>query len=203
MHSSLSRAHQPYHTSDYEIFVAEIASTLHEELLTQYLLEHAKSKKERAFLINEKLEDIRGTFFRQIMFAEFELWIHETVEKNLPLTPASLKEAYSTLNSRYFGPGLKLDPLVAMEWARIPHFYYNFYVYQYATGISAALAFAKKILEGGTADRSRYLQLLSSGSSDYALALLKKAGLDMTKSEPIAATISKFRDYTKELSSLL
>jgi oligoendopeptidase F len=203
MHSLFSREAQPYHTADYEIFIAEIASTFHEELLTRYLLKRAKSRKERSFLINEKLEDMRATFFRQVMFAEFELWIHEMAEKNLPLTPASIKEAYTSLNARYFGSGLTLDPLLAIEWARIPHFYYNFYVYQYATGISAAIAFSEKVLEGGKKERERYLELLKSGSCDYPLALLKKAGLDMTSREPIETAINRFSSYTSELASLL
>ncbi|MCE5293945.1 MAG: oligoendopeptidase F, partial [Chlamydiales bacterium] len=130
MHSLLSRKNQPYHYSDYAIFVAEVASTFNEELLMQTLVEKAKSNEEKAFLLNEKLEDIRGTLFRQVSFAEFELFIHECAEKRIPLTPHLLKEKYLEITRFYYGPDLVIDPEVAVEWARIPHFYYNFYVYQ-------------------------------------------------------------------------
>ena len=203
MHSMLSRKTQPYHYSDYTIFVAEVASTFNEELLMTKLIQKAKTKKEKAFLINEKLEDIRGTMFRQTMFAEFELFMHQQVEKREPLTPALLKKEYERLNRYYFGKDVAMDPLIASEWSRIPHFYYGFYVYQYATGISAALALASRVLSGGKKERQDYLNFLQSGSSDYPLELLKKAGVDMRTTEPVTKAIQKFSALTDELEALL
>ncbi len=203
MHSLLSRKTQPYHYSDYTIFVAEVASTFNEELLMTKLIQKAKTKKEKAFLINEKLEDIRATLFRQTMFAEFELFMHNQVEKREPLTPALLKKEYERLNRYYFGKEVAIDPLVASEWSRIPHFYYGFYVYQYATGISAALALANRVLTGGKKERQDYLNFLQSGSSDYPIELLKKAGVDMRTKEPVTKAIQKFSSLTDELEALL
>ena len=203
MHSLLSRKTQPYHYSDYTIFVAEVASTFNEELLMTKMIQKAKTKKEKAFLINEKLEDIRGTLFRQTMFAEFELFMHSQVEKREPLTPALLKKEYERLNRYYFGKDVAIDPLIASEWSRIPHFYYGFYVYQYATGISAALALASRVLSGGKKERQDYLNFLQSGSSDYPIELLKKAGVDMRTKEPVTKAIQKFSSLTDELEALL
>ncbi len=203
MHSLLSRQNQPYHYSDYAIFVAEVASTFNEEFLMQTLVADAKTDAEKAFLLNEKLEDIRGTLFRQVSFAEFELFIHDCAEKRIPLTPQLLKDKYMELTRFYYGPDLVLDPEVAIEWARIPHFYYNFYVYQYATGISAALALADAVRHEGQAARDRYLNFLSSGSSDYPIELLAKAGVDMRKPEPVQNALNEFKQYTDELERLL
>jgi oligoendopeptidase F len=203
MHSLLSHANQPYHYSDYSIFVAEVASTFNEELLMRLMLKRAKSKEERAYLINQKIEDIRSTLFRQTMFAEFELMIHTFVEEGRPLTPKLLREEYRKLNVLYFGPDVVLDPEIDMEWARIPHFYYNFYVYQYATGISAALALAQLVVEGGDKERNAYLGFLKSGSSDYPIEILKQAGVDMCSPAPVEAAIGQFDRLVKELSSLL
>lgn len=150
MHSLLSRRHQPYHYSDYPIFLAEVASTFNEDLLTRFLLKNARSREEKIFLINQKIEDIRTTLFRQTMFAEFELTVHEMADKNIPLTPKVLKEAYAKLNADYFGSELFLDEELEIEWSRIPHFYYNFYVFQYATGISTALALPNGSWRGET-----------------------------------------------------
>ncbi|MFT4552105.1 MAG: oligoendopeptidase F [Chlamydiales bacterium] len=202
MHSLLSRKHQPYHYSDYPIFVAEVASTFNEELLMQLMLKKAKSKEEKIYLINQKIEDIRATLFRQTMFAEFELWIHENAEKGIPLTPTSLKEEYRKLNEAYFGPDVVIDDEIEIEWSRIPHFYYNFYVYQYATGISAALALTDKVLNGGEKDREDYLGFLKGGYSRYPLDLLRGAGIDMASPEPVNAAIGKFESLVGELEKL-
>lgn len=203
MHSLLSKQSQPYHYSRYPIFVAEVASTFNEELLVHYLLKNAKSKDEKIFLINQKIEDIRATLFRQTLFAEFELLIHEKVERKEPLTPALLKEEYRKLNAFYYGPNIVIDKEIDIEWARIPHFYYDFYVYQYATGISAALSLASRVLQGGEAEREQYLTFLKSGSSQYPLDLLKTAGIDMRSPAPIKTAIGKFRALVHELDQLL
>lgn len=202
MHSLLSRTHQPFHYSDYSIFVAEVASTFNEDLLSRLLLERATSKEERIFLINQKIEDIRATLFRQTMFAQFELMLHQWLEEDVPLTPALLNEEYHKLNALYFGPAVSIDNEIKSEWARIPHFYYNFYVYQYATGISAALALTDKVLDEGAPAREAYLSFLKSGSSRYPVDQLKMAGVDMTTSQPVLQTIEKFSSLVTELESL-
>lgn len=202
MHSYLSHKNQPYHYSDYPIFLAEVASTFNEDLLMRYLLKHAKTKEEKIFLINHQIEDIRGTLFRQTMFAEFELFIHEMAEKNVPLTPKLLKEYASRLNAIYFGP-VVIDPLIEIEWARIPHFYYNFYVYQYATGISAALALSERVVNGGKKECDDYLAFLKGGSSVFPIEMLKKAGVDMRSAAPVESAINKFRGLVDELALLL
>lgn len=203
MHSFYSRQTQPYHYADYTIFVAEVASTFNEELLLKTLLKRAKSPEEKAFLINEKIEDIRATLFRQTMFAEFELLIHEAAEKRIPLTPQFFKEEFTKLNKAYFGEEVIFDEEIAIEWARIPHFYYNFYVYQYATGISAALALSDKVHNGSAKDQKNYLEFLRSGSSNYPIDLLAKAGVDMRTPQPVTAAIEKFNSLVSELESTL
>lgn len=201
MHSSLSREHQPFHYADYPIFLAEVASTLNEELLFRHLLEKTVDERQRIFLINQKIEDIRATFFRQTMFAEFELLTHEMGERNEPLTPEKLNQLYLNLNAKYFGPDAVLDSYAESEWSRIPHFYYNFYVFQYATGISAALSLAEQIRKTGETDK--YLKFLSSGGSDYPIELLQKAGVDMCTAKPFENTIKIFNDLLKELELAL
>lgn len=203
MHSKLSHTHQPYHYGDYSIFVAEVASTFNEQLLSRLLLEKAESRAEKIFLINEKIEELRTTLFRQVMFAEFELLIHRAAEERQPLTPQFLKEQYRALNSAYFGPRVILDAEVDLEWSRIPHFYYNFYVYQYATGISAALALSDRVLLGGERERQDYLQFLQSGNSAYPIDLLASAGVDMRSGDAVKAAIAHFRALVKELEELL
>lgn len=203
MHSLYSHNHQPFHYGDYPIFLAEVASTFNEDLLMRLMLERAKSKEERIFLINEKIEDIRGTLFRQTMFAEFELWLHETAEKNIPLTPKLLNEAFRDLNRRYFGPNVVLDDVSSVEWARIPHFYYNFYVYQYATGISAALALSERVTNGGAKEREEYLSFLKAGSSKYPIEILENAGVDMRSPKPVASAIAKFGKLVDQLGQEL
>ena len=203
MHSLLSRRGQPYHYSQYSIFVAEVASTFHEELLLRHLLAKVKSKEQKAFLINQKLDDMRATLLRQTMFAEFELQVHTWAEQGMPLTPALLKAEYRKLNEEYFGPEMCLDEEIDIEWARIPHFYYNFYVYQYATGISAAHALVDKVLSGGEAARDKYLAFLSAGSSRYPIDVLKLAGVDMRTPEPVEAAMRHFDELVSELAELL
>lgn len=203
MHSLLSRKHQPFHYSEYSIFVAEVASTFNEDLLNRLLLERAESKEERIFLINQRIDDIRATLYRQTMFAQFELMIHEWGEKDIPLTPSRLNEEYHKLCALYFGPDVTIDSSIDIEWARIPHFYYNFYVYQYATGISAALALSDQVLEEGAPAREAYLSFLKSGCSMYPVDQLKMAGVDMTTPTPIIKTIQKFEKQVEELEKLL
>lgn len=202
MHSYFSRHAQPYHYSDYPIFLAEVASTFNEDLLTRHLISKCQDPHEKFFLINQKIEDIRSTLFRQTMFAEFELLIHTLVEQNTPLTPQLLKEKYRELNSKYFGPSVVIDEQIDIEWSRIPHFYYNFYVFQYATGISAALALAAKVINGGNRDREAYLTFLKSGSSKYPIDTLKLAGIDMTSQTPVNQAIDTFEQLLTELENL-
>jgi oligoendopeptidase F len=199
MHSLLSWRTQPYQDAHYPIFVAEVASTFHEELMLRHLLEKMSEKEKRAYLINQKIEDIRNTFFRQTMFAAFELKLHQLAEEGTPLTPALVKEEYRKLNVEYFGPEVVVDPETDSEWSRIPHFYYNFYVYQYATGISAAHALVEIVAKEGP---QNYLKFLSSGGSKYPLDLLATAGADMRKPHAIESTIRHFSELTDQLASL-
>lgn len=194
MHSYFSNKNQPYQNSGYSIFVAEVASTFNEELTFRTLLAKAKNRKERIYYLSQKIDSIRSTLFRQTLFAEFELKIHEMVEKQQPITPKALKSLYLDLNKVYYGEDLELDPLLAVECLRIPHFYYNFYVYQYATGISAAYALAEKVLNHEPNALQAYLRFLSSGSSKFPLELLKEAGVDMKSADPIVRLIRRF-DY--------
>jgi oligoendopeptidase F len=186
MHSLYSNLGQPYHYAHYPIFLAEIASTFHERLTYEHLLTKMSSEKEKTYLLHQQIEGIRTTFFRQTMFAEFELTIHELLEKQIPLTPNRLKEEYARLNRDYFGPDLIVDEELSFEFMRIPHFYYNFYVYQYATGIAAAYSLVDKVKEEGP---KKYLEFLSSGGSIYPVDLLKKTGVDITTKEPLEGLI--------------
>ncbi len=203
MHSFYTRSNQPYQYGDYTIFVAEVASTLNEGLLTEYLLKNTTNKEVRLAILNHSLEDIRGTLFRQTMFAEFEQQIHHLAEQGESLTADSLSELYSALNKKYYGEETIIDELIGIEWARIPHFYYNFYVYQYATGISAASALVQQILHEGQPAVERYLKFLSSGSSDYSINLLKKAGVDMTSPEPVRQAFQLFESHLSQMEELL
>lgn len=202
MHTLHSNQNQPYHYADYPIFLAEVASTFNEELLMRLLIDRASTKEDKFYLINQKVEDIRSTLFRQTMFAEFELFIHDQAEQQVPLTPGFLNDYYCQLNQKYFGSSFIVDPEMKVEWARIPHFYYNFYVYQYATGISAALALADRVMAGGEKERDDYLNFLKSGSSRYPLETLKLAGVDMCTTAPVKAAIGKFRSLVSELKQL-
>ncbi|MBA3958212.1 MAG: oligoendopeptidase F [Parachlamydiaceae bacterium] len=202
MHSYLSHKYQPYHYGDYSIFVAEVASTFNEDLLMRVLLNRAKSKEEKIYLLTQKIDDIRGTLFRQTMFAEFELFVHEKVENNEPLTPNLLKTETRRLNQLYFGPNVELDAESDSEWSRIPHFYYNYYVYQYATGISAALALADRVVDGGVKERDAYLSFLKGGSSKYPIDMLEMAGVNMRTPQPVIAAIQKFEKLVDQLEKL-
>ena len=203
MHSFFTRNTQPFQYGDYTIFVAEVASTLNEGLLTQYLLKTTTDKAQRLSILNHSLEGLRGTLFRQTMFAEFEQLIHRRVQEGQPLTADALSSAYHDLNARYYGGETVIDELIDIEWARIPHFYYNFYVYQYATGISAASALVQQILSEGQPAVDRYLNFLRSGSSEYSIDLLKKAGVDMNTPEPIRLALKLFDDHLTQMEQLI
>ena len=203
MHSDLSRQ-QPYHYSDYAIFVAEVASTFNEELLSIELLRrHENNPKVRAAILNEKLEDLRGTLFRQTLFAEFELFVHERAERGEPITPTILRQKFRELNQFYYGEDLDLPEVFDAEWSRIPHFYYNFYVYQYATGISASNALVARVLGGGKQELNQYLTFLQSGSSSFPIDILRHAGVDMCTAAPIERTLSHFSELVDEFSTAL
>lgn len=203
LHTHYSYENQPYVYADYKIFLAEVASTLNEILLLHYLLENTEDVLKKKYLINHYLEQFRGTVFRQTMFAEFEKIIHEAAEAGQPLTAEFLNETYHRLNEEYYGPDIVVDQDIDLEWARIPHFYYNFYVYKYATGFSAATALANMILEEGEPAVKKYLEFLKSGDSDYPLNILKRAGVDMSSPEPISSAIATFRDFLKRYEELL
>jgi oligoendopeptidase F len=203
MHSHFSRSHQPFQYGDYTIFVAEVASTLNEGLLTEYLLRNTDDPAVRLSILNHSLEGLRGTLFRQTMFAEYEQQIHSQAEQGQPLTADSLSVMYRALNKKFYGGEAVIDELIDIEWARIPHFYYNFYVYQYATGISAASALVQQILQEGQPAVQRYLTFLSSGSSDYSIELLKKAGVDMTSPEPVRQALQLFDVHLTQMEKLL
>lgn len=204
MHSYFSRKHQAYHDSDYTIFVAEVASTFNEQLLSKHLRRVFKDNHSLvAYLINQEMDEIEGTFFRQTMYAEFERETHALAEANQPLTVDVFRELYGKLLTKYYGPAVKMDPNANIACLRIPHFYWAFYVYKYATGISAAIDLSRKVLNGGKPDLDRYLKFLSSGCSKLPLDQLKDAGVDMSKPEPIRNTITTFNDRLNELEELL
>ena len=206
MHSVYSNANQPFETADYSTFIAEIPSTANELLLADYMIANAKTREEKIFALSQQLENIRSTFFRQAMFAEFELASHEAVEKGEAVTGESLSQIYLDLLKRYHGDAqnvVKIDPLYGIEWAYIPHFYRDFYVYQYATCVSAAAFFAEGIGQGDTALRERYFTLLKSGSSADAYALTKAAGLDLATPEPYRALLRRMNRAIDQLETLL
>ncbi|MEO8973225.1 MAG: oligoendopeptidase F [Ktedonobacteraceae bacterium] len=203
MHSYFTRTHQPFQYGDYTIFVAEVASTLNEGLLTEYLLKTTTDRALRLAILNHSLEDFRGTLFRQTMFAEFEQQIHSHAEQGVPLTADMLSDLYHQLNEKFYGGETVIDELIDIEWGRIPHFYSSFYVYQYSTGISAASALVQRILHEGQPAVDRYLRFLSSGSSDYSIELLKKAGVDMTSPEPVRLALQLFESHLSQMEDLL
>lgn len=203
MHSWYSAHHQPFQYYNYTIFVAEVASTFNEQLLTDYLLRNADDDSERAYLINNELDSIRATVVRQTMFAEFEKRTHEMCEAGEPLTVKSLRAVYRELLTDYFGPEFVIDDVLELECLRIPHFYRAFYVYKYATGLSAAVALSRRVLEGGPQELEDYLRFLKGGCSQDPLDLLRDAGVDMTRPEPVATTLDRFRTLTEELDALL
>ena len=203
LHSYLSNKHQNHIDSDYVIFVAEVASTCNEALLMEYLLQKTTDKKERIYLINHFLEQFKGTLYRQTMFAEFELNIGKMVAEGQTLTADVLCAEYRRLNEEYFGPDMVVDDQIAMEWARIPHFYYNYYVFQYATGYSAAIALSRKILKEGEPAVKDYLNFLSSGCSKSPIDLLKGAGVDMTEPKPVEDALQLFGELLDEMETLI
>jgi len=203
MHSWYSAKHQPFEYYNYTIFVAEVASTFNEQLLTEHLLNNASDDQERAYLINNELDSIRATVVRQTMFAEFEKRTHEMAEAGEPLTVRSFKQVYRELLEAYFGQDFVIDESLDLECFRIPHFYRAFYVYKYATGLSAAVALSRRVLEGGAQELNDYLNFLKGGCSKDPLELLRGAGVDMSSPEPVKTTLERFKTLTDELDSLL
>ncbi len=203
LHSYLSNKHQNPVDANYVIFVAEVASTCNEALLMEYLLGKTTDKKERAYLINHFLDQFKGTLYRQTMFAEFELNIGRMVAEGKTLTADVLCEEYNRLNKLYYGPDMEVDDEIAMEWARIPHFYSNYYVFQYATGYSAAIALSRRILEEGESAVKDYLGFLSGGCSKSPIDLLKGAGVDMTSPEPVNQALKLFGELIDEMEALV
>ncbi|WP_010093590.1 oligoendopeptidase F [Ornithinibacillus scapharcae] len=202
-HSYFTRKYQPYRYGNYSIFVAEVASTCNEALLNDYMLKTIEDEKQKLYLLNHFLEGFRGTVFRQTMFAEFEHEIHKRAQDGEALTADYLTKIYYELNKKYFGEDVVSDEEIGLEWARIPHFYYNYYVYQYATGYSAATALANKILSGEEGAVDHYLGFLKAGSSDYPIEVLKKAGVDMTSKQPILDALDVFEEKLNEMEKLL
>ncbi|GAA0445483.1 oligoendopeptidase F [Virgibacillus sp. AGTR] len=203
VHSYYTRKNQPFRYGNYSIFVAEVASTCNEALLNDYLLNNLEDEKQKLYLLNHFLEGFRGTVFRQTMFAEFEHIIHVKQQEGEALTAEKLTEVYYNLNKKYFGDGVISDKEIGMEWARIPHFYYNYYVYQYATGYSAATALASQILDGKGDAVKRYINFLKAGSSDYPIEVLKQAGVDMNDKQPILDALDVFEEKLNEMEQLL
>lgn len=203
IHSYHSDRTQPYIYAGYRIFVAEVASTCNEALLIHYMMEHAASKEEKAYLINYFLDQFKGTLFRQTMFAEFEKIMHERFAEEGSIPAQSICDLYYELNQKYFGPDMVVDPQIAMEWSRIPHFYTPFYVYQYATGFSAAIAISSKILAGEEGILEKYKKFLSGGSSMDPIDLLKLCGVDMTTGEAVTEALRVFEEYVEKLEELV
>jgi oligoendopeptidase F len=206
MHSYFSNKHQPYPTSHYSIFVAEVASTFNEALLMDYMLKTINDDDVRLSLLGNYLDGIRGTVFRQAQFSEFELAIHERAEKGEALTGETFSTLYDAIAKRYYGheSGVcVVDDMIAVEWAHIPHFYYHFYVYQYATSFTASAALSERVLAGDSETTKRYMQLLAAGGSDYPIELLKQAGVDMTTSHPFDLTMQKMNRVMGEMEEIL
>ena len=203
LHSYHSCKYQPVCTSDYVIFVAEVASTCNEVLLMRYLLKHTENKKQKAYLINHFLDQFKGTVYRQTMFAEFELMLGKMAEAGETLTADALCKKYKELNELYFGPDMVLDDGIALEWARIPHFFYNYYVFQYATGFSAAVAIANRILAEGAPAVADYKKFLSGGCSTDPISLLKIAGVDMSTPQPVNEALRLFGELIDEFNALV
>jgi oligoendopeptidase F len=203
MHSYFSAKHQPYEYYNYTIFVAEVASTFNEQLLSRHLMQRANSAKERAYLINREIDSIRGTIIRQTMFAEFEKVAHALVEAGEPLTVECLKTEYGKLLADYFGPDFVIDDQLTLECLRIPHFYSAFYVYKYATGLSAAIALSERVVNGGKKELDDYLSFLQGGCSKWPLELLKDAGVDMASPAPVETALAYFERLVAELGELI
>ena len=202
MHSYFSNEAQNYLDSRYKIFVAEVASTTNEVLLMEYMLKNAKDSKERAYLLNHYMDSFKGTVFRQTMFAEFEKTSNEMAESGEPLTHENLTKLYLDLNKKYYGEAMISDDLIGYEWMRIPHFYYNFYVYQYATGFSAAVAIANRVLKEGETAVNDYMKFLQSGCTKDPVSLLRIAGVDMATKEPINSALQVFERVIEEMEEL-
>jgi oligoendopeptidase F len=203
MHTYLSARHQPFEYYNYTIFVAEVASTFNEQLLSRHLLQRANSDEQRAYLINREIDAIRGTIIRQTMFAEFEKIAHELVEAGEPLTVERLKTEYGKLLADYFGPDFAIDEELKLECLRIPHFYNAFYVYKYATGLSAAIALSERVLSGGKQELGDYLAFLKGGCSKWPLELLKDAGVDTASPKPVETALIYFEYLVQQLGDLL
>lgn len=203
VHTYLSCKHQPPQDCDYVIFVAEVASTCNEALLTHWLLDHAEDDRQKAYLLNHFLEQFRATLYRQAMFAEFELEANRLTESDQALTADALCQLYARLNQEYYGPEAVVDERIALEWARIPHFYYDYYVYQYATGFAAAIALSERILHGGPQAVLDYLGFLSGGSSKPPIELLRGAGVDMASPQPINDALAEFDRLVDEFAQLM
>lgn len=202
MHSKLASEHQPYVYGDYSIFVAEVASTTHEALLTEYLLEEIEDPTFRIHVLDHFLEIFRSTLYRQTLFADFEHRVHEIVESGEGLNASKLNELYGSIKKKYYKPA-DVDEKIKKEWMRIPHFYRAYYVYQYSTGVSAALALSRKILEGGESAREDYLGTLRIGSSKYPLKALSDAGVDMSQPDPVSSALSLYDEYLDEMEELI
>lgn len=202
MHSHYASAHQPHATADYSIFTAEVASTLNEALLLEYLLDKTQSSRQRMYLLNHQLEQFRTTVFRQVMFAEFEKLVHERAMRNQPVTREALCGIYAGLNRDYYGGDVEQDERIAHEWMRIPHFYRSFYVYQYATGMSTAVALCAQVREEGEPAARRVLGFLKSGGSDYPIEILKRAGVDLNTPQPIRQALSVFERTLEQMERL-
>ncbi len=202
LHSYYTARNQPFLYSQYKIFVAEVASTVNEALLMDYMIRNTEEPKEKMYYINQYLEQFRGTIFRQVMFAEFEKITHEKVASGQSLNAEELSKIYYDLNLAYFGQDMVVDDEIAIEWARIPHFYRNFYVYQYATGYGAAIALSKNILEKGEPAVAAYLEFLRAGDSDYPINVLQRAGVDMTTSKPIIQALEVFEKLLDQLEQM-
>jgi oligoendopeptidase F len=203
IHSWYSTKNQPYCTSNYVIFVAEVASTCNEILLMRYLLEHTDDRVQKAYLINHFLDSFKGTLYRQTMLAEFELMMGQMAESGQALTADVLCEKYRDLNALYFGPEIISDEEIGLEWARIPHFFYNYYMFQYATGYSAAAAIASRILKEGAPAVADYKKFLSSGGSADPISLLKIAGVDMSTPEPVNTALELFGQLVDEFEEIM
>ena len=203
MHSYYSAKNQPYQYYGYTIFVAEVASTFNEQLLLKHMIARAKTKKEKAYFVNHAIDEIRGTIVRQTMFAEFEKITHALVESGEPLTVETLRREYRKLLDLYFGPDFAIDPELELECLRIPHFYRAFYVYKYATGLSAAIALSERVTRGGKKELDDYLGFLKGGCSKYPLDLLRDAGVDMETPEPVDAAMKRFGQLVEELDGLV
>ena len=203
MHSYYTEKNQPYPYANYSIFVAEVASTANEALLLDYLIENAETKEEKLALIEKQLNNITTTFYRQARFAEYEQLVHEKTENGEALTPELLCDLYGEMYKKYWGSEMVVDEEETYTWARIPHFYYNFYVYQYATSYAASQELVAQIKEEGQPAIDRFLSFLQAGSSKYPIDVLKTAGVDMTSPKPILAVVNKMNELLDKMEALL